>query len=181
MCVGCPGTPFGRVRVKHNVATPWLFPGRGGYDWFPIVFDVAECGRPGRAPLHFCGAVCGFLRLFQSFLMARRAGAPNGRPYILRVRVCGPGFVGPEFTFFLRVFTIVPIVFDVAECGRPERAPLHFAGPGSRVPGLRGDLRFFTIVPIVFDVAECGRPERSPLHFAGSGFAGSGFAGDGCD
>ena len=57
--------------------------------------------------------VYGCLRLFQSFSVSRRAGAPNGRPYILRGG--------------LRVITIVPIVVGVAEGGRPERAPLHFA------------------------------------------------------
>ena len=60
------GTPYGRVRVKHNVATPWLFCGAGA--------DTAICGplcRGGRAartsaPTFFCGdravtAVCGRL------------------------------------------------------------------------------------------------------------------------
>ena len=36
------------------------FVGGWGYDWFPIVFDVAECGRPERAPLQFaCAGFCG--------------------------------------------------------------------------------------------------------------------------
>ena len=85
---GCPGTPSGRGRVKHNVATPWLAPavGRAGNAALQIpanecrggragrppprgrfcrggVFAtgfVAECGRPERAPLHFCGFLAGW-------------------------------------------------------------------------------------------------------------------------
>ena len=126
----------------------------------------------------------------QSFLLSRRAGAPNGRPYILRTLGCGEGAVW-HCTFEQKD------VGAAVRAARPSATKPHLRGGGGVVDSqlrrsatlcvgcaaspalpavvagfntmspLRGSqLPVLTIVPIVFVVAEGGRPERAPLHFA---------------
>ena len=105
----------------------------------------------------------------QSFSMSRRAGAPNGRPYIF----AGAGFAGGICGRGLRERGVCGV-----DCGEVRDgfargdvgAAVRAARP--RPPIIRGGFcrrEGYDWFPIVFDVAEGGRPERAPLHFAVSG------------